>query len=224
MSMFPNVEFTQGYWLTESAPLISMLDHNAHLAALAMPESDRIKSCGQPLPAVDIKIVSETNEELAPGNMGEIVARGPNVFNGYLGGGETLQGEWLHTGDIGKIDQEGFLYVLDRKKDVIKVVGESVCSSDVEATIITHPDIFECAAIGIPAASFGEKVLDVIICAENRTVTRREIREFCRGKIGDFKIPTAVECVSELPKSAMGKTLKSVLRSQFGDQQSDHDA
>ncbi|MFT4712004.1 MAG: long-chain acyl-CoA synthetase [Porticoccaceae bacterium] len=217
---FPNVEFTQGYGLTETSPLLAMLDHESHVDALSVPAHfERVGSCGHLLADVQLRIIDENDGDVRQGSSGELIVRGPNVFNGYLNAQNdniAVDGSWFHTGDVGRIDEDGFLYVLDRKKDVIKVRGEAVNSGEVENILSRHPDIIEVTVIGIPATDIsGESVLAVIVCRPNATLTRRDVREFCHGQIGAFKIPTRIVCVDELPKSALGKVLKSQLRQLY---------
>jgi acyl-CoA synthetase (AMP-forming)/AMP-acid ligase II len=197
-----------------------MLDHSSHVEALSVPDSERIRSVGHVLPAIDLRVVGEDNKEVATGSQGEIAVRGPNVFGGYLNSEDlttaVIGDGWFLTGDIGKVDEDGYIYVLDRKKDVINVGGESVCSVEVEVVLNRHPDVIEAAAIGIPSARFGEQIFAVVVCRAGITLTRREIRDFCRNQIGSFKIPSGVACVDALPKSALGKVLKAELRQQYG--------
>jgi long-chain acyl-CoA synthetase len=219
MDFFPHVAFAQGYGLTETGPLLAILDFDSHRAALASPGAERLRSCGHPLPGVDLRIVDEAGSPVADGVAGELVVRGANVFGAYLNAPElnreAFHGGWFRTGDVGMVDNEGFVFILDRKKDVVMVGGESVYSGDVEAALQEHPDILECAVIGIPASRLGERVCAVLVCRAGMDLTRRQVRDWCRGRIGAFKIPTVVECVDALPRNSLGKVLKADLRERF---------
>ncbi len=213
MEALPHVEFTQGYGLTETAPIVAMLDWPSHLAALALP-ANLAPSCGRPLPGIELRIVDSNGGDCDPGTAGEIVVRGPNVFAGYHNMPQAdalaLRDKWFHTGDIGKFDDIGLLYILDRKKDMVNVGGEKVYSLEVEAVLMQHPAIAEVAVIGVPGR-FGESVFAVVACHPGAAVTKKALREFCRGRLGAFKIPTGLAFVDALPKSALGKVLKSAL-------------
>ena len=216
---FPNVEIAQGYGLTETAPLLTMLDHQSHVEALATGNPARLSSCGRVLKGVDLKIMDNGGGECATGQVGEIYTRGDNVFRGYLNQEkltkEVLADSWFRTGDLGYLDNEGYLYLKDRKQDLIVTGGENVYSSEVEAVLNQHPAVLEVAVIGIPDEIYGEKVIAVVTAKSVSDMTQDEIIEFCRGKIGGYKIPKEIHVVESLPKSALGKVLKTKLRSNY---------
>ena len=216
---FPNVEIAQGYGLTETAPLLTMLDHQSHMDALATGNPTRLSSCGRVLEGVDLKVMDTDGVECSAGQVGEIHARGDNVFRGYLNQAElteqVLVDGWFHTGDLGYLDKEGYLYLKDRKQDLIVTGGENVYSSEVEAVLNRHPAVLEVAVIGIPDEIYGEKVIAVVTAKTVSDLTQDEIIEFCRGKIGGYKIPKEIHVVESLPKSALGKVLKTELRSNY---------
>ncbi len=218
MQALPAVSFTQGYGLTETAPLLCMLDHDGHRQALQ--ETDAPLSCGHPLPGVDLRIQDPEGRELPPGEAGEIVARGANVFGRYLDlpehTAEVLRGGWFHTGDIGMQGADGRVYILDRKKDMVIVNGEKVYSVEVEAALAQHPDVAEVAVIGIPAGRQGEAVFAVIVPRPGATLHRKALREFCRSRIGAYKLPTGFAFVDALPRTALGKVMKERLRQEHG--------
>lgn len=220
LATFPAVDFFQGYGLTETAPILTVLDHAGHRAALADADTSRPLPCGTALPAVQLRIAGPGGADVPPGQAGEVLVRGPNVFDHYLEQPEltaaVIQGGWFHTGDIGQIDEQGRLYLLDRKKDVVIVNGEKVYSVEVEAVLLAHPAVAEVAVIGVPAGRQGEAVFAVVVCRPGPPVDRRQLREFCRGRIGAFKIPTGFAFVPALPRSAMGKVLKETLRLAHG--------
>ncbi len=216
---FPNVEIAQGYGLTETAPLLTMLDHQSHVDALATGNLNRLSSCGRILEGVGLKIMDNNGQECATGQVGEIYTRGNNVFNGYINqdglNDEVLAEGWFHTGDLGYLDDEGYLYLKDRKQDLIVTGGENVYSSEVEAVLNQHPGVREVAVIGIPDELYGEKVIAVVTTMSEPGVTQDKLTDFCRDKIGGYKIPKEIHIVESLSKSAMGKILKTELRSRY---------
>lgn len=216
---FPEVEFAQGYGLTETAPLLTMLDHQSHVDALEQGNTARLSSCGRVLEGVDLKIMDDNGQERTTGQVGEIYARGDNVFSGYINQEELTQQVlvegWFRTGDLGYMDNEGYLYLKDRKQDMIVTGGENVYSSEVEAVLSRHPDVLEVAVIGIPDEIYGEKVIGVATIKSGSDPTQDELIDFCRGRIGGYKIPKQIHVVDSLPKSALGKVLKTELRHKY---------
>ena len=180
----------------------------------------RLACAGKPLPGVDLRIVDDAGNEVPTGTSGEVIVRGPNVTPGYYGlpetNRETFRDGWFHTGDIGREDAEGFLYLLDRKKDMIVTGGENVYSSEVEAALCTHAGIAEAAVIGVPDETYGEAVFAVVIVKPGMTLNSEELIAHCRGTIGGYKIPRRFAFVQALPKSSLGKVLKADLRQRFG--------
>ena len=216
---FPNVEIAQGYGLTETAPLLTMLDHQSHVDALATGNPTRLSSCGRKLDGVELKIMDNNGVEYATGQVGEIYTRGDNVFNGYLNQKElteeVLADGWFRTGDLGYLDKEGYLYLKDRKQDLIVTGGENVYSSEVEAVLNRHPAVLEVAVIGIPDEIYGEIVIAVVTAKSEADLTQDELTDFCRARIGGYKIPKRIHMVESLPKSALGKILKTELRRKY---------
>lgn len=214
------VEIVQAYGLTETSPILTVLGMDEHVEALKSGKFGRLKAAGQPIPGVDMRIVDDAGREVATGEAGEVVVRASNVTRGYLGRPEdnaaAFRNGWFHTGDVGRMDEEGYLYLLDRKKDVIITGGENVYSSEVEAVIYQHPKVQECAVVGVPDERYGESLLAAIVPAPSKTLTQDEIIEHCRGKIGGYKIPRRMVFLEQLPKSAMGKILKIELRRTYG--------
>ncbi len=175
-------------------------------------------SIGSPLEGVEVKIIDpEKGQEVMPGEQGEVVIRGPNVMLGYWNRptetAQVLKEGWFHTGDIGRTDEEGYFYIIDRIKDMINVGGLKVYPSEVENILYQHPAVAEVAVYGVPEALLGEQVIASIIPGE--AVTAEEIVAFCRQNMADFKVPSLVELVDSLPKGRTGKILKKILREQF---------
>jgi long-chain acyl-CoA synthetase len=216
LERFPGVEFIQAYGLTETAPLLTMLEMADHETALASGDLSKLKSVGRPLPGVDMRIVDENDRELPPDAPGEVIVSAPNVAEGYLkrpeATAEAFRRGWFYTGDIGRMDEHGYLYLLDRKKDLIITGGELVYSLEVESALYEHPKVQECAVVGVPDEAYGEALLAVIVPVPGETLTPDELIEHCRPRIGGYKIPRRFVLLDALPKSAMNKVLKHELR------------
>jgi len=216
LEAFPRVDLVQAYGLTETAPLLTFLGASEHRDAVDQGDPRRLKAVGRPLTGVDMRILDDGGSETAPGAPGEVCVRGPNVMNGYLNQPEVsaaaFAGGWFHTGDVGFMDDEGYLYLLDRKKDMIITGGENVYSSEVEQALYQLPEVSECAVVGIPDEVYGEALFAAIVPAPGKTLSEELIIEHCRARIAGYKIPRQMAFVRELPKSAMGKILKSELR------------
>lgn len=221
LERFEGVEFIQAYGLTETAPLLTMLPMADHLTAVSTGDDEVLKSVGQPLVGVDLKLVDNEGEAVAAGEAGEVVVRGPNVAQEYLkrpdATAEAFRNGWFYTGDIGRLDDSGRLYLLDRKKDMIITGGENVYSLEVEAALYQHPKVHECAVVGVPDEVYGEALLAAVVPAPGETLTDKELIEHCRGRIGGYKIPRRYVFLDELPKSAMNKVLKNELRRIYGE-------
>lgn len=220
MESFAGVALHQCYGLTETSPILSVLDEDDHRRAIASGDQARLRAAGRPLAGVDLRIVADDGRELSAGEAGEIVVRGPNVAKGYHNRPEenqaTFRDGWLYTGDVGRVDEEGYLYVLDRKKEMVLTGGENVYTSEVEAVLHQHPGVQEAAVIGVPDPEYGEALYAVIVPVPGDTLGKDDIIAHCRGKIGGYKIPRRIAFVDDLPKSTMGKVLKSELRRTYG--------
>ena len=220
MAQFPHAELQQAYGLTETSPILTTLDMEEHRAALATGDFERLKSVGRPVVGLDLRIADDDGNEVAPGEAGELIVRGPNVTTGYLNRPDEDQSAfkdgWFHTGDVACVDTDGYVYLLDRKKDMVITGGENVYSSEVEAVLYQHPGVHEAAVVGVPDDKYGEALLGVIVPAPGTTLTEDAIVAHCRGKIGGYKIPRRLVFVDQLPKSAMGKILKTELRRIYG--------
>jgi len=202
------VELILGYGLTEASPET----HNSP------PNRVKIGSVGIPIIDTDAKIVDiETGrKELPPGEVGELIVKGPQVMKGYIKRPEeterALRDGWLYTGDLAKMDEEGYFYIVDRLKDTIKYKGYSVFPAEVENALYTHPSIKECAVIGKPDSVAGEIPKAYVVLKEEATITRDELIEYCRKRIAPYKRIREVEFVANLPKSIAGKILRRALR------------
>jgi long-chain acyl-CoA synthetase len=178
---------------------------------------NRTGSIGLPLPDVDARIVSLDDEitVLGPGEVGELVLKGPQVFKGYYNmpteTNNALRDGWLYTGDIATMDEDGYFYIVDRKKEVIKPGGFQVWPREVEEVIMEHPKVFEVGVGGIPDPKRGETVKAWVVLKPGETLTMEEVREWCKGKLAAYKVPTHVEFRDELPKTTVGKILRREL-------------
>jgi long-chain acyl-CoA synthetase len=220
MERFGGADIQQGYGLTETSPILTTLDAAEHREAMETGDYKKLKSVGRPVVSIDLRIVDDDEREVPIGKAGEVTVRGPNVAKGYLNRPEENQrafrNGWFHTGDLGSVDEEGYLYVLDRKKDMIITGGENVYSSEVEAALYQHPGVHEAAVVGVPDDTYGEALFAVIVAAPGASPTEDEIIAHCRDRIGGYKIPRRMAFVDEMPKSAMGKILKTELRRIYG--------
>jgi long-chain acyl-CoA synthetase len=220
MEKFPNAGLQQGYGLTETSPILTTLTPEQHRAGLADGNHELLRSVGKPVVHVDLRIFDDADRELPVGEIGEIVVRGPNVTKGYLGLPEqnekTFRNGWFHTGDVGRLDAEHNLYVMDRLKDMIITGSENVYSSEVEAALYKHPGVLEAAVVGVPDAKWGEAVFAAIVPAPGYALSEAELIAHCRQHIGGYKVPRQMALVDALPKSAMGKILKNELRRIYG--------
>ena len=225
MARINNVEFIQSYGLTETAPILTTLSMADHEQAIESGSNELLHSVGRQLVGVDIKLVDEQGNEVAIGEPGEVVVRGPNIAKGYLkrpeADAEAFRDGWFYSGDIARIDERGYLYLLDRKKDMIISGGELVFSLEVESVLYQHPKVQECAVVGVPDETYGEALLAAIVLAPGETVSDEELISFCCGKIGGYKIPRRYVFLDELPKSAMNKVLKLELRQRYGGEASE---
>jgi len=198
----------EGYGLTECSPLVSVNPYDI---------ACHTGSIGLPVPSTDVRIVDDNDVEVAPGEPGELCIRGPQVMTGYWqrpdATDEVLKNGWLHTGDIVTVDSEGFIRIVDRKKDMILVSGFNVYPNEIEDVLMQHAKIREAAAIGVPSDLSGEAV-KVCIVKKDPSLTREEVLDHCRRQLTGYKVPKIVEFREELPKTNVGKILRRELRDE----------
>ena len=209
--------FVQSYGLTEAAQALTFLSPADHEAALdAHPEL--LLAAGRPAVGTSLRIVDPDGTP-ARGGRGEIVARGPQLMSGYWQRpgetSDTLRDGWLHTGDVGRIDDDGYLFVEDRIKDMVVSGGENVYPRVIEDVLFAHPAIAEAAVIGVPDERWGETVKAIVALRPGSTLSEKEIIEFCRPRLAGFERPRSVDFVDALPRTATGKVLKRVLREPY---------
>ena len=202
----------QGYGLTEASPGTTMLRAGDGL--------DKLGSAGTPCFFTDVRVVAPGNEEAAPGQAGEVHVSGPNVTPGYWHNKEATEaafdGPWLRTGDVAMLDDDGFLYVVDRVKDMFISGGENVYPAEVEQALYTHPGVAEAAVIGIPDLRWGEVGRAVVVRRPDSALTESDLLKHLDGRLARYKIPKAVVFVDEIPHNASGKLLKSRVRELYG--------
>lgn len=220
MTKIPNCGFVQGYGMTEMSPIISILLPEDHRVKWPEGKFHPLQSAGRPAMGVEVRIVDDRDNDVPVGEVGEIIARGASRMKGYWKrddvNAEVLRGGWMHTGDMGALDERGFLYVMDRKKDMIKTGGENVYSPEVEAMIMTHPAILETAVIGVPDSKWGENIRAVVVKRPGAELTADELVAYCRARMTHFKCPSSVVFADALPKGGTGKIQKNVLREAWG--------
>jgi long-chain acyl-CoA synthetase len=212
--------YMHAYGITETSGLVTLLRPDEILPNGAEAEIRPYGSAGHPVPNIDVEIMNDAGAIIGPDQVGEIVVRGPRVMTGYWNKpqatADAVQGGWYHTGDLGYIDSQCHLYVVDRKKDMIISGGENVYSVEVENILSTHPDVLECAVIGVPSDEWGEAVHAIIVTRDKRAISAEEIIAFCRGKIANYKIPKSIGIAADpLPKTGPGKIAKRLLRDPF---------
>ncbi|GAA1480182.1 long-chain fatty acid--CoA ligase [Gordonia sinesedis] len=203
--------FLEGFGMTEFGPAALLLD-NDHIVSHA-------GTVGRPATHVDAAVVDEADRPVAPGEIGELVLRGPVMFAGYWGlpqaTASTQRGGWMHTGDLARMDADGFVSIVDRKKDMVISGGENVYPAEVEQMLHQHPGVTDVAVIGVPDETWGETVAAVVVPAADAAVTEAELIDYCRSHIAHFKAPKAIHFAEELPRTATGKLLKRVLRQTY---------
>jgi len=214
-------QFTQGYGMTELGPRgVSYFTPEDHEAAMKNPAKERrLSSCGTVTPTVEIKIVDDSGKILSAGEIGEICVRGEPVFRCYWNNEketeQALRDGWFHTGDLGFLDEDGFLYIVDRKKDMIISGGENIYSAEVEKVILSHPCVLDCAVFGIPDKEWGEAVHAMIVLRPGMRTSEKEIVEFCKQHMASYKKPRSIQFVDFIPRNSMGKIVKQELRDQY---------
>jgi len=220
LGIFGNI-FMQPYGLTETGPNVTCLRKKEHnISGLSGDEgAKRIKSCGRPCYGVLVKLVDEKGREVPPHTVGEIVVKSSDVMTGYWNNEEetrkVVKDGWLFTGDLATYDEDYFIYLVDRKKDMIISGGLNIYPAEVERVLYEHPMVSQCAVIGVPDDRWGEAVKAFIVLGSGQEVSEKEIIEFCRKSLATYKKPKSVEFVKELPRNPQGKILKKVLREKY---------
>jgi acyl-CoA synthetase (AMP-forming)/AMP-acid ligase II len=213
---FPGADFVQVFGQTELSPVTSILGPQEHSAPR---RTSLMRSAGRAAPHAEIRIVDDCGSEVAAGTVGEVVVQGGHVMHGYWNNptetASALRGGWLHTGDAGYLDTEGYLYIVDRIKDVIITGGENVYSTEVEGALGSHPAVEASAVIGVPDEHWGERVHAVVVLRDGAVATPEELRDHTKEFLAGYKCPRGIDFVDALPLSAAGKVLKRELRDRY---------
>jgi acyl-CoA synthetase (AMP-forming)/AMP-acid ligase II len=209
---------TQIYGQTELSGPATILPKESHIQNGKTKK--KLQSCGRPMVNTEVKVVSENGAEVkTPGEMGEIWVRSHGLMAGYYedsnATAETIVDGWLRSGDLAFLDEEGYLYIVDRKKEIIVCGGENISPREVEEVLYTHPEIVEAAIIGIPDDHWGEVVKALIVLREGAKVTAAEIISHCKAKLASYKKPRSIEFLDSLPKTPLGKIDKGKLRERY---------
>ncbi len=210
--------FVQGYGMTETTACVTVLTGADHVRAMDGNPA-LLLAAGRPVMGTEVRIVDDQDRAVPPGTLGEIVARGPQVMKGYWNRprdtAEALRGGWMHTGDAGRMDKDGYIFIEDRIKDMIVSGGENVYPREVEDVLFSHPAVADAAAIGVPHEKWGETVKAIVVLKQGSEAKAWEIIEHCRDRLGGFKCPTSVDFVDSLPRNPSGKVLKRDLREPY---------
>jgi acyl-CoA synthetase (AMP-forming)/AMP-acid ligase II len=208
---FPSAWLADAYGLTETVSGDTFLDADSTVTKLG--------SVGRTCQYLDLDIWDESGTSLPPGEKGEVVLRGPKVFKGYWRDPESTErafaGGWFHTGDIGIVDEDGYVYIVDRLKDMIVSGGENIASSEVERVLYEHDAVVEAAVVGRPDARWGEVPVGFVVVADGSAVTGADLVEHCRAQLAKFKVPSDVVFIDVLPRNPSGKVLKRDLRERL---------
>jgi acyl-CoA synthetase (AMP-forming)/AMP-acid ligase II len=208
-------DFAQLYGLTETTGAVTYLppeDHDPN-------GNKRMRSCGRPIAGVEIRVVDAEGNDVPVGQVGEIICRTKQVMKGYWNLPEetakAIRNGWFYTGDAGYLDEDGYLYIHDRVKDMIVSGGENVYPAEVEAVLLAHPAVAEAAVIGVPDIEWGQRVVAVVVLRSGRSVTEAELVDWCRQRLAGYKVPRAIRFARALPRTASGKLQRWQVREQW---------
>ena len=212
-------DFVQGYGQTESSAVLSILNAEDHVLDGTPEQLKRLGSAGREVFGTEVRVVDENGNDVKPGQIGEVIGKGKNIMKGYWkmpeATAEAIRDGWLHTGDLATVDEGGYIYILDRIKDMIISGGENVYSREVEEVLYEHPAIAEAAVIGVPDEQWGETVKAIVVLKEGQEASAEEIIDFSRERLAGFKRPHSVDLVDSLPRNLSGKVLKKILREPY---------
>jgi len=212
MKHFPNVKIFDMFGQTEMSPVVSGLLHSK--------SEGRETSVGRALPFIEIRVVDDDDNDVPVGEVGEAIYRGPTVMREYYKAPEAtaaaMRGGWFHSGDLVRQDEEGYIYIVDRKADMVISGGENIYPAEIEEVLYKHPKILECAVIGVHDEEWGESVKCCVVCKEGEEMTEEEVVEYCKEHLASYKKPKSVDFMDALPRNPAGKVLKTVLREEYG--------
>lgn len=220
MVRLPNCSFRQTFAATETGCSGTVLEPREHREALENPAlAHRLLSCGRPQVCVDVQIFGADGQVLPPGEVGEIGVRTEANMTGYWNNDEatakTIRDGWVFTSDMARVDEDGYIYLVDRKNDLIVSGALNVYPSEVERVLYTHPAVYECAVIGVPSEQWGEAVKAIVVVREGQTLAEADLIAHCAGQLAGFKKPKSVDFVAKLPRNLTGKILRRELREQY---------
>jgi acyl-CoA synthetase (AMP-forming)/AMP-acid ligase II len=212
LETFPNAGIYDCFGQTEMNGGVTILDARD---AIRKPGS-----VGLAVPNLEIRLVDDDGQDVLPGEIGEGIYRGPTVMKSYYKNptatAEAMRGGWFHSGDLLRQDEDGYYYVVDRKKDMLISGGENIYPAEIEEVLYQHPDILEAAVIGVPDPKWGENVKAIVVPKKGRILTADQIIEHCVTHLASYKKPKSVNFVDALPRSVAGKVLKTILRDEYG--------
>jgi acyl-CoA synthetase (AMP-forming)/AMP-acid ligase II len=215
LQLFPQTGFAQVYGLTETTGAITYLGPEEH----ANPQAERLLSCGRAVDGVELRIIDEQGQALPPRKVGEIICRTRQVMKGYWNlpkdTARAIHGAWFHTGDAGYLDEQGYLYIYDRVKDMIVSGGENIYPAEVESALYGHPALADVAVIGVPDDRWGEAVKAIVVLKQGAQASVGEIIAYARERVAGYKVPKSVDFVDTLPRNPSGKILKRELREPY---------
>lgn len=208
----------QGYGMSETTSFIAVLTASEHLAALKS-NPGRLGSCGRAVFDTEIRVVNEKGEEVSPGEIGEITARGPDIMKGYYKDPEltrkTILNNWIQSGDMAKVDEEGYIYIVDRKTEMIISGGFNVYPSEIEQVLYQHPAVLEACVLGVPDDKWGEAIKAVVVLKKGEAATEEALIQHCKTELSSYKKPQSVDFVAELPKNPNGKIARKVVKEKY---------
>ena len=221
LRLLPDTEFVNAYGLTETSSTVCVLGPDDHREALDHDEPEvraRLSSVGRPVPGIEIKVVGEAGEDLAEGSTGQILVRGAQVSGEYVGQGSRRDNEgWLETGDRGRVDVDGYVYVEGRGDDTIIRGGENIAPAEIEDTLLHHPAVATAAAVGLPDEEWGERIAVMLTLRPGIDATPEELSTWAHDKLGSLKAPQLIAVRDELPHTATGKVLRRQIRVELAD-------
>jgi len=208
----------QGYGMSETTSFITVLTASEHIAALKN-NPGRLGSCGRPVFETEVRVVNEKGEDVSPGEMGEITARGPDIMKGYYKDpeltGKTIVDGWIQSGDMAKVDEEGYIYIVDRKTEMIISGGFNIYPSEIEQALYKHPAVLEACVLGVPDDKWGEAIKAVVVLKKGESATEEALIEHCKTALSSFKKPKSIDFVSELPKNPNGKIARKTVKEKY---------
>ncbi len=208
----------QGYGMSETTSFVTVLTASDHIEALEK-NPGRLGSCGRPVFDTEVRVVNEKGEEVSPGEIGEITARGPDIMQGYYKDpeltGKTIVDRWIYSGDMARVDEEGYIYIVDRKTEMIITGGFNVYPSEIEQVLYKHPAILEACVLGVPDDKWGEAIKAVVVLKQGQSATEEELIGYCKTLLSSFKKPQSVDFWKELPKNPNGKIARRSVKEKY---------